>query len=263
MDTLGRVYHARTSNASSGIILRFEGRKRYILGYGPPAADSGDDSDELILIEFDVCDDSFPLPFNLTFGDSADTIVTKIGRKAKEKSAEQSYGSAWKFQFDDFRLMAALNKQLQLIWIRVFKMNLSEKSRIELQRQLRDQRKNIKPENTETVAAFKKKLPTQAWKKRLAEGDEILNSRNIEETETILVEFIDKLVEYTIARKASNIFNAVPKLTRIINKLNVKFDDFIDSYEREELCAFINEAVRATGFNLTDDVDLTEEYRDW
>ena len=48
-----------------------------------------------------------------------------------------------------------------------------------------------------------------------------------------------------------------------LNKINNKYDEFIDTMEREELCEFINIVVRQTGLEIDKNVDLTEEWREW
>ena len=37
----------------------------------------------------------------------------------------------------------------------------------------------------------------------------------------------------------------------------------IETMEREELCEWLNTLIRKTGLELADNVDITDEYREW
>lgn len=46
-----------------------------------------------------------------------------------------------------------------------------------------------------------------------------------------------------------------------LNELNEKYDDFIETMEREDLFELITEAARISGLESED--DITEEWREW
>ena len=52
------------------------------------------------------------------------------------------------------------------------------------------------------------------------------------------------------------------KLVDTINKINDKYG-LIETLERDELGEWINILVRKTGIILDDNMDVTEEYREW
>ena len=52
------------------------------------------------------------------------------------------------------------------------------------------------------------------------------------------------------------------KLVDTINKINDKYG-LIETLERYELGEWINILVRKTGIILDDNMDITEEYREW
>ena len=52
------------------------------------------------------------------------------------------------------------------------------------------------------------------------------------------------------------------KLVKKLNKINDKYG-LIETMEREELCEWMNAIIRKTGLELADDVDITDEYREW
>ena len=71
------------------------------------------------------------MPFDLAIGDDKKTIEQKTGKKLGGKLAT-SYGTAYDAVFDESRLIAALDTEGKLIWLRLFKLELYEKERIRL-----------------------------------------------------------------------------------------------------------------------------------
>jgi hypothetical protein len=57
------------------------------------------------------------------------------------------------------------------------------------------------------------------------------------------------------------IMNAVKEVVIRINKLNEKYDDFIPTMEREDLCMFFDSAAGIAGLECEE--DITEEWREW
>ena len=54
------------------------------------------------------------------------------------------------------------------------------------------------------------------------------------------------------------------KLVKKLNKINNKYKyGLIETMEREELCEWMNIIIRKTGLELEDNVDITDEYREW
>lgn len=270
LDFKGNKYWVKSRNKAGDIILTFDGYNRYVQQYGLPHMIKNVEEDELILTEIDFDNEygnlgipfSIPLPFGLIQGDSKEEVITKLGKKPKEKSST-SYGFAWWFYMDDYRVLTALNKNYAFIWLRIMKLDKSELSKIALKKELSSQRKNINPENEKLVLSFKNKLPTIQWKQRMKQGDDLLTRVNIKAIEDILLNFVQQLSVYTSAKKASNIFNSIKKVVKEINKTNNQNDHFIETLEREELCEFIDKVINSTGFKIKDDVDLTEEWREW
>ena len=52
------------------------------------------------------------------------------------------------------------------------------------------------------------------------------------------------------------------KLVKTLNKINDKYG-LIETMEREELCEWMNIIIRKTGLELGNNVDITDEYREW
>ena len=269
LDDAGNNYWVKSRNKKEDIILTFNGYNRYVREFGIPKFVKDRQEDELILTEIDFFNDyaakeiplAFQLPFGFIQGDSKETVLAKLGKKPTEKMTT-TYGHAWWFTMEDYRLLTALNKNYELIWLRIIKLNLSEIAKIELKKELSSQRKNINPDNAERVKSFSAKLPTAAWRKRLEEGDQGFTEQNIAAVESILLDYIEMLCQYTKAKKAVPIFNSVKKVVSKLNKANDKYE-LIETLEREELCDFIAAIVTATGFKIKDEIDLTEAWREW
>jgi hypothetical protein len=189
--------------------------------------------------------------------------LKKLGKKPYDKSPTPHGYYCWWTQFDDFRILTALDPDFELIWVRVMKLTIGEKEKIRLKKYLKQQNKNIKPENIKLILELGNNLPTKAWTTRKDEGDNIFTDEGIVTIEILLKNYLQTLVELTNQKKATHIYNSIKKLVLSINKINKKNNGFIKTMEREEVCEFINNAVRKTGLEIDNNIDLTEEWRDW
>ncbi|WP_343614768.1 hypothetical protein [Flavobacterium sp.] len=271
LDFVDDIFDGNLSNEKDGIYMTFVGYKRFKYEYG--------ESDEIlktpdkslfltdITLENDYINTKAPctvkFPFGLMQGDDYTTVVNKIGKKPNEKGIA-SYGKYYCTEFDDYRILTAFDKDLEILtWIRIFKITLQEKERKSLIKFLSQQSYNINPENADLILSFLEKLPTIEWEKRRKEGDREFTKNKIAIVETLLKDYIHKLVKLTREKKATAIYNSIEKLVSAINKLNPKYDYFIETMEREELCKFINDIIRTAGLEFETNIDLTEEWREW
>jgi hypothetical protein len=103
------------------------------------------------------------LPFGLLLGDNHETVLNKLGKKPCDKSPTPHGYHCWWTQFDDFRILTALNHDFELIWVRLIKLTLGKKEKIILKKYLTEQNRNIKPENIDLIFALRDSLPTKAW----------------------------------------------------------------------------------------------------
>ena len=58
----------------------------------------------------------------------------------------------------------------------------------------------------------------------------------------------------------------LPFMTLWVKKTRIKINDkygLIETMEREELCDWLNTLIRKTGLELGNNVDITDEYREW
>jgi len=268
-DAYGNLFCVKANNKAMGIHAVFTGYIRYSKTYGEPIGNYHRDRDQLILHEITVDTEvkttgklpSFALPFDLAIGDDKKTIEQKTGKKLGGKLAT-SYGTAYDAVFDESRLIAALDTEGKLIWLRLFKLELYEKERIRLKTFLKTQNKNIDPNRIPEIQAFASEIPIPQWRKRMAEGDDMFSEESIAVVETTLTDYVQTLCDTVQKKNATTVYNSVGKLVRTINKINDKYG-LIETLERDELGEWINILIRKTGIILDDNMAITEEYREW
>ncbi|WP_394584322.1 hypothetical protein [Cytobacillus firmus] len=103
-------------------------------------------------------------------------------------------------------------------------------------------------------------LPTKEWETRMADGDDLFTKENIRAANKVLDSFMKNLTQDS-GLTEKEIKKYVKQVTLKLNKLNEKYDYFIETLEREELCEYIMEAAGIAGFEF--DGDITEEWREW
>jgi len=101
-----------------------------------------------------------------------------------------------------------------------------------------------------------------AWRKRMVEGDDMFCEQSIAAVEAALASYAQTLCEATQKKSASAVYSCTAKLVKALNKINDEYG-LIETVEREELWEWIDALVRKTGLELGEDVDITEEWREW
>jgi len=269
-DAYGNLFWVRVNNEEKTIRCLFTGYVRYAPAYGEPMGNYNKEKDQLILHEITIYPPATPngkipeiaLPFGLNIGDDKKTIEQKIGKKLTGKSVANDGGSFYEPFFDEFRLLLALDSKEQLRWLTLFKLELYEKERIRLKALLKSQNKNIDPNRIPEIQAFLSETPITQWRKRMAQGDDMFSEESITAVETALTEYVQRLCEAVHKKNATTVYNSMGKLVKKINKINDKYG-LIETMEREELCEWLNTLIRKTGLELADNVDITDEYREW
>jgi hypothetical protein len=112
-----------------------------------------------------------------------------------------------------------------------------------------------------TFEELTKNKPTAEWKQRMDEDDDLFTDENINATNEILDSYINNLKKLGDKPTEEDILECVKEVVIRLNELNDKYDYFIETMEREELCEFITEAARIAG--LESEEDITEEWREW
>ncbi|MFK3781409.1 hypothetical protein [Agrobacterium sp. NPDC089420] len=206
------------------------------------------------------------LPFDLTFGDSSDVVAEKLGtgpfREGKsstlpEYSAERFDHS---YAFGNLVVIAKYDADLRLM--AVYLMQADRTMLKAKHRRASFPKQKIVPGNVDKVEALRIQMPTARWRESMAEGDELFNEADIATAETALNAFIDKVKSATSQRDVQAIEAAVKDIVLAINEIHGR-SGMIETLERDELGVLIDTVVRASGFSLPDDEDITAEWREW
>lgn len=251
-----------------GIELNFVSRYNFENRYGMPKKIFTQSPEECFFqsVSFgDYAQNSvfdYELPMKLLFKDKPDTVIQKLGVKAKE-TGKTSYGAYMAFKIDRNEWVIGFNKNREMICLNVWLMNKQEQLLVEMKRLLKGQDAFITSNHKSELEALKSNLPTLRWRKRMKQGDNLFNETNVAAIESVLLIFWDDLFECIIKKKGASVYAAVKRLVLHINKLNNRFDGFIETTEREELVFFIQQSVNLTGFRTEKDFDITEALRTW
>lgn len=260
------------------IVVKSINLKDFIKKYGEVKFASNPKGNEQIFFEFTLNHQdnkelmqNISLPFGLQYGDDSDTIIQKMGQKPNEKfSYDKIYTddrhkekNGYWFNFDEYTVLTALDADFKLVWIRCHLLEMQVKKLRDLKKQLKQENKNIKPENKNIVAEMHNHLPTKDWRVRMSEGDGMFSEKAIEDIETELKLFVERVMMAMEKKNATTIHGAIKKLVLVINKLNIKHNYVVETMEREELCLFIEKTIKGAGFFSTNQVDFTEEWREW
>jgi len=254
----GDIMMAHASNPSNNIHLDFEGANyAYPAGFGNPKSTIGKKEEEIILMEVTIDSNIIDGVLGLRIGDSQEDVIKKITTKPKEKSVTDSgERHNWIFWLENYKLQVAFNQDLIVDFIRARQYEKSEQLRIKLKALIREQKQNIKPENTSDIKSAGDLTFLDSWDiepKHVKKKNELVQ---------ILNEYILLISEHTLKKSASKIYSQTSKLVKAINKLNDS-TNFIETNEREDLCQFIDQIVCATGFEIPEGLDITEEFRMW
>lgn len=265
-DNDSNVYRASSENSNEDIFLDFVGYNRYKFEFGIPSEVQNKNEDELILTEISI--DSrvektqkgpvIRFPLGLHIGDTKGEIIKKLGKEPKVVDSTMDYGHALWFGFDEFKILTALNKKRELIWTRVILLNTEEKEMQILLNTIDLQVKNIKEENVSKLKKLKTELPTKNWV--MVNG---ASPQGIKEIEAVLINYIDNLIKLVYEKNPKKILFSVKSIVMQLNAINEKYDSFIETSEREDLCDLIEFSVKAAGIQFKEGLDLTLEWREW
>ena len=229
----------------------------------PKSTYKSENEEEVILFEMTFSDKKVIFPFGIKVGDSSATVSTKIGQKPNSKSKNIDNQHTWTYFTEYFEVMPVFNNNLELKWLRIWSIKKADKKKIELKKELRKQNKNITIENIEKLDLLIKSLPSAHWSNRKTSNEIDYSQGFLEESEIVLKSFIENILLATSKKNASSVYSAMKKCVKSFNKINTKFENELCSLEREEIIEFIELAIRNTGFIIEQNIDLTEEYRNW
>ncbi|WP_117194081.1 hypothetical protein [Rhizobium terrae] len=206
------------------------------------------------------------LPFGLVFGDSSDVVSVKLGagpfREGKSSSLPEYSTERFvhSHAVGDMVVIAKYDADLRVVAVYLMQ---AERGPLQAKRGKRFPLKHkIGPGNGSKVEALRNQIPTSRWREAMAEGDELFNEADIAKAEMGLNTFVDKVKEATGKADAQAIRTAVRDVILLINEINGT-SGMIETLERDELGVFIDTVVKAAGFTLRDDEDITAEWREW
>lgn len=252
-------------NHPMGVYLSFTTAVGYENTYGSLKSKFTEDRFEVVLNEVYFGGEKYPhpFPFGILKDDDLDSISKKIGSKPWEKRAVDNIDWVCEFLTADLKVLFRIKDKSKLVFIKAFPIDLAALKKIELRKSLKSQNKNISDNKKQELIALKNELPTIKWATDMQEGDDCFTPENIRESEKVFLEFIDQLITATTKKNASQVYTVVKKATKSFNKLQKKHDGFIETLERDQIIEFFEKAVRLTGFELKEGIDLTQEFREW
>ncbi|GMT49352.1 MAG: hypothetical protein IEMM0008_0891 [bacterium] len=117
-----------------------------------------------------------------------------------------------------------------------------------------------------SIEDLKQMKPTLRWRERMLDGDDLFSEEIIYETNKVLDVFINRLIPLNGKSDRKQIEQIVKELVFQLNDLGGiegKYNNYIETLEREELCEFIDMAITVTGYELAEGEDITEDWREW
>ena len=103
--------------------------------------------------------------------------------------------------------------------------------------------------------------PTLKWKENIDDEDGMYSKVVVDETNEVLDRFIQQLRNIGQDNIEAEAKTSVKETILELNQLNKKYNGFIESVERDELCDFIEQAISILGISTEE--DITEEWREW
>lgn len=104
-------------------------------------------------------------------------------------------------------------------------------------------------------------LPTVFWRDRMNDGDDTFTNENINASEKALNSYIQKINGLGDTPTQKNLSSLVKEVILKFNKLNEKYDYFIETIEREELAEYILTVAELAGLETGE--DISEQWREW
>ncbi|MBL8803826.1 MAG: hypothetical protein JNN27_17620 [Planctomycetes bacterium] len=103
--------------------------------------------------------------------------------------------------------------------------------------------------------------PTIPWRQRMDGGDDMFTPKALAASDRALDAFLSELASLDQPATEATALPAVERVVRKFNELNDKFGSFVETSEREELCAYIDAALKSVGVTFPGDV--TYQWREW
>ena len=270
-------WHDEYRNEELGVYLYFKKKRIFLLSYKHLRYEAHpEDEDELILtyINFRPKDKSLRLAFGLQFQDSQENIIKTLGNPSYEFEFQGQMKSS--YRKDDYRIKLSLNEDHRLAGMNVSLIGLQLYWAEERERNLPEFDSSIHAISEEEKTELRKLNPASRWKDY---NDEWLDGlgENLEENDLqfrrkalTFFDLLDALFEEYLSLISKYAEEKNPRMLYETLKASIrKFNEWKDEHqyimtmEREGLCYFLEEILKATGFHIHENEHVTDNWRDW
>jgi hypothetical protein len=187
------------------------------------------------LFEYEKRTPNIKLPYSLKANDSKEEVHRKIGLKPYDKQkihlSEMIEGSLDYFDCPNFQIQAWYDEKNCLFELMFSKITLEERSKMEFDKTIRTQRKNINPNFSEKIKLLKNEIPDLTF------GD-VTKKEFARKIVKELSVFVENCVQYTKSKNPKAIINSVKKVVEKINDINYQENGLIETIQREAICSF-------------------------
>ncbi len=270
----------RLANKKAGISIELMGRKRYLAEYLNIANEENTpifNEHDLMLSELTIHPPKTnkDLLFGLKTGFSFKQITEALGKTLKYYEFMEGFRIS--YLDGNYRVILALEENLILTWMRVRIISLEKHRAIERRKNLGPQNQFLIKDNAQKILDFTHKKPTiiwdSIWKEMLEEKTEEEKDAStlayyqnefefIEKVDPVFDKFLLSVSKFLSQADAKGIYESTQRFIEELNALNEIYGS-IQTTEREDICDFIDNVVRTTGFKVHPDADITYEWREW
>lgn len=223
--------------------------------------------EELVLYELRLTPEGLAgaaLPFGLTFPASPESVEQAFGTNPFSKSKNVLGEPIWTFYVAGKEVLVIFEKNgAQVRCFKIIALKRLEQQKLDFLASLPQQKPNLRPEQVPQIEALASASPARAWEQRRLAGDRQFSAAAIADAEPLFAEFLASVAQATQARNPKGLYNAVIKTTKAINKFAKQHRRCIETLEREEIVAFLIQALTLSGLRFDPQFDLTAEHRAW
>ena len=241
----GEHHSARYSNLDRGLIVSFSRSS----STGTRMVDS--------VCVLSVFVGEFPL------GLTADTDYKTVALGTRIRKGKDYYGTYSAAFIEDACIVTVMfDEDKTFNTVTFAKLDETTATQITFFAELPKQKENLVAGFDSPKRALLAAHPVLAWRER-QHDDPLFTDANLEEAERAVVAFLEAVEVGVQKRSPTLIVNAAKAFTRAFNKINRRYESCVETSEREELCAFVDQTLRATGLTMPEGFDITFEWRDW
>lgn len=265
-------------NKELGVYFSFSKKKSFLSEYKHLKFEKyPKDDKELILTEITIepKNDILKLPLNLSYSMSGDDIKGLLGKPIEES---ELFGQIkWRYRIDDYKILLSLNADYQLLWVRMWLVDLHTYWAEERESKLTVYDPKIINLSEHEIIELQKHNPSARWKEYKDEwfeefeeqekNEEIIEDRTkaldfFDVLDSLFEEYLKMISKYAKEKNAKKIYEALKTTIRKFNEWNNP-NNYIMTMERDGICEILERALRATGFEIHEDEDITLIWREW